>query len=261
MKTKILKTSSVLVLFAMLLVIFAGCGGNGGNQEITTTEPTTEAKPQALVLNSITYQWMGSTKTLTVGQQLELDEYGRIKTFKDGGDVISFQYDDAGNLIRIETAYEEGKIGYENLTFVDGVFTERKYDANNGFRSLQDAKITVEKDSTGRIVKWIEDVKYTDVDDGSIDYKELRYECFYDDNGLLNSVDYYSADKKDHTSNMTYDEKGNLIVFSNVGADGGNEYLRFEFEYTMVDADTVKVQETDNFTAMFNWEYMLNHII
>jgi hypothetical protein len=29
----------------------------------------------------------------------------------------------------------------------------------------------------------------------------------------------------------------------------------------MVDADTVKVQETDNFTAMFNWEYMLNHII
>lgn len=52
-----------------------------------------------------------------------------------------------------------------------------------------------------------------------------------------------------------------FAAHANVGADNGSEYLRVEFTYTMVDADSVLPLETDPCTAFLNWEYMLNHIL
>ena len=259
MKSKWLKISSVVLLLAMVMVIFTGWGEKAP-VEPETTEPTTEAKPQVLVLDSVTYNMLGSDKTFTVGKQLELDGSGRIASLKKTYDSISFQYNDVGAIVRADITDDKGEMGYETWTYVDGIPTERISDPNDGFHVKHERTITSKVDENGRIIELVEDDLQTDPEDGSKEREEIRYEYDYDADGRVSAIRYYDDNELDHTTKLTYDDNGNILVYSNVD-DDNSEYLRFEFTYKSVDADTVTTDNADNFTKVLNWEYLINHVL
>ena len=266
MKEKFLKVLCLIMSLVMLTSALAACGQQKAPTMDTdtqeTTEPTTEPKPQVQVLSGFTYRWTDGPKTMTVGKELTLDAFGRLAGVEKRYDTLGFQYDDTGKLVRLEmTDKEDGTVGYEEWTYTDGLLTARYYNENDGFRSIQDAKVTTKLDEAGRVIELTEKITYTDPEDGSKDSGTIRYEFEYDANGYVSAARYYNAKGKlDHTTNLTYDENGNLLVYSNVGSSAG-EYLRFEFTYEWVDADTVQESQVAPFDYYWNWDSMIGQIL
>ena len=274
------KVLSIVLCLMMLISLLTACGGQeqpdetntdevldavaditDETQEAAEEEPVAEEKPQALVLSEIHCTWMGDSESMTVGSDVTLDNYGRIIGLDDVYDTTAFLYDETGKIVRTEvTAKDDGTVGYEDWVYTDGLMTERHYNENDGFRYLQDTVVTMTTDDSGRIMELYEDITFTDPENGAQEWGSNKYEFDYDANGYVIAVRYYSDGELDHTTNLTYDENGNLLVYSNVGESAG-EYLRFEFVYESVDADTVETFDTDPFDYFLNWEKMTEYFL
>lgn len=276
MKKHWMKILGLVLCLTMVLSLFAGCG-----QSEEAAQPEAEAaqneapekpeeievpevpeeKPQVAVLESVTIYWLGDAETHTVGDDLTLDESGRISGLAKLYDTVAFQYDENGALVRVEVTDDEGSVGFESWTYTDGLLTASEYDPNDGFHSLQDVTVETVCDDAGRVTMITEYTTYTDAEDGSVSQETNVYELTYDEAGRVSEVACTLDGEADHVTQVTYDENGNMLSYVNVGADSGSEYLRVEFAYTMVDEDSVSAPETDPGTAFLNWEYMLNHIL
>ncbi len=271
MKNKTLKLVGLFLACVMLLSLFCACEKTAPEQtspgeetktESQTPDLTQEApKPKAHVIDTISYRWSSSKGTFSVGQNLELDANGKIVSFSDNYSATTCRYNEDGTLSRIdEQKKSSGKTGYETWTYENGDLIANYYDANDGFRSLRDTKVQLNKDENGRVNQRIDKNTFTDVEDGKKSTSTYRYEYNYDENGRIGSFLYYSDNKLDHTTNLTYDVKGNLTVYSNVGSTAG-EYLRIEITYKEVDADTITAQEIDPFVFITNFNNLISYII
>ncbi len=245
----------------MVFTLFAGCGNSTPEEEPTEIE-TTQAAEQVAVLDVISQTWMGDTVTYTVGKEITLDEFGRISIFEDRYDLIKCTYNSDGALEEVNFTYKnkDNKTGFEKWTYENKIPTGCTYEPNS-YRSSRVGVYEVKTDDAGRIIEIIENNTLTDSEDGSTSTQTIKNEYTYDADGKIISNNYYSDGELDHTTNITYDENGNILVYSNIGADSGSEYLRFEFTYKMVDKGTYNVEGQNPNTTYSNWDHLLNHIL
>lgn len=158
------------------------------------------------------------------------------------------------------TDKKDGTVGYETFAYEDFVPTAGAYDPNDGFHSSRETVISTVTDDAGRIIERTEKITFKDAEDGSISYRTDKYTMEYDENGRVVLMSYYSDGEFDHTTELTYDENGNILSYSNKG-ESGREYLRVTFSYTMVDETSVTPMEVDPYVVYQNWEYMIEHIL
>ncbi len=251
MKNNKLKVVCLVICMILSISMFAGCGG-----EEPAPEP--DPVPQVAVLDSFTLTWMGDSKTYSVDSgKLTIDEAGRVATIVKTYDTINCEYNADNALTK---AYiTDG--AFETWTYEGKVPVTDIFDSNGGFRSNRDTTIETTLNEDGTIAELVENIKFTDSEDGSVSYGTNKYVYTYDANGRITSVDYYSDGEKDHTTNLQYDENGNILSYANVGADSGSVYLRIDFGYVMVDETSVTLTETDPFTTVYNWESLLGEFI
>lgn len=277
------KVTALLLCLAMLLTLFVGCGNSSEKEpeidteafkeafaeqeaasaaavEVPAEEPEPEV-PQVAVLSEITVYWLGDADTYTVGSDLTLDESGRIVAIQKLYSDIACTYDADGALIEAATTQDDGAVGYERWTYVDKQYTEYNYDPNDGFHSLRNAPVELTLDDAGNVIAMLQNMTLTDAEDGSVSYRMDQYEFTYDEAGRVSTATYYTDGEADNTATFTYDENGNLLSCSHVGADSNSEYLRFAFTYTMVDETSLTPVEIDPFTAYLNWHHLSTQLL
>ena len=262
---------SKICLFLSLLMIFSlfcGCGKTEPEVPVIPdiefpSVPEVPAEPEKVsVLDQITVYTFGDGETYSVGNNLSLNNNGKLQKIDKRYSYSEFFYNEDSSLYEIlKTDPDDGSVGYERWYYTDGLVSEGDVDPNDGFHSLK--KIDVEKtfDSEGRVIELIQNVEYTDAEDGSIDYGVIVYEIGYDGNGKVSTLKYYSDGKLDHRSVLEYDEFGNLTLYSNTDPSTGNEYLRVELSYKLVDESGFEIPETDSFTEFCNFLLSLNTIL
>ncbi len=259
MKAKIFRILSLVLCLAMALTLFTACG-KGNESETTTLEETTEPIEQIAVLDTVKLTWGGSTKTYTVGKELTLDENGRISEFLDSKETVRCTYNADGILTEVtSTNNSSNKVATETWSYENKLPVSCKYTSNN-YRSSRDTTYSVVTDDSGKILERTENNTYTDSDDGSKSSDTTKYEYTYDESGKIVSLTYSKNGKIDHTSNITYDENGNITVYSSKGSELG-EYLRFELTYKMVDKGTYNIEGQDSYTKFLNWDLFYTYFI
>ncbi len=273
MKNRSLKATALILAVLSVLFAFSACNTNGGPQKTesesvsaaadtaapaTETEAQTEAEPLPLVLEKLTLNvsFYNKPQIFNVGSDLELNESGLISGVKKSSSEYEITYNDDFSISKLQIV---GTDGGEEWEYVDGKLSSGIYDLKNGFRSRQEKIYSVETDDLGRVTKLTLDITFTDPSDGSVTQGSTRYDFFYGEDGRISSIDYYAKGSKDHTVHLTYDEAGNLLVYSCVGSTGG-EYLRVELTYTESDG-TVIPADVDNFTNVYNLQSILEHLI
>ncbi len=255
MKRNKLTVVSIILSLVMAMSLVVGCGAQG---DATISE---EPKEQVWVLSEIAYKWVDGPKTMSVGDKITLDEYGRVVEIMKTYDSVKCQYDEEGILVRAEIEdKDDGTVGYESWTYTDGVLNARYRDPNDGTHSIHDVQITINKDASGRAIELIESITYIDPENGSKENEVAKYEYEYDGNGYVSVVRYYKNGKLDNTANLTYDENGNLVSCSHTGGSMG-EYLRYDLKYEQVDADTVKTKKLEPFDYYQNLKRVFEKIL
>lgn len=242
-------------LAVAMMVSFSGCK----SETNVTVEP--EVK-QVSALNEIKITWMGKTTSYTVGSKMTLNEFGQIYEIDKLYNDYSMEYTEDGAIKKINILKDDPeKNGYKTVDYENGIPVSSEYSPNDGFRSSKKSTITVEKDTNEQIIAMEEKNVYTDAEDGSTSRDVTKYEYEYDQNGKISEIKYFKDGKLDHTTQIGYDENGNMIKYANVGASNNSVYLSVEIIYEMVDETTVSPKDLDNFTAVNNFEIILNQIL
>lgn len=255
---RITKRLLFIICICLIPILCISCAKTTPEQ--TDTQPQSSEIAQVTVLDSLYINWMDEEKTYTAGSEITLDTFGRISQVVKRYEKLDCEYNENGLITKVTvTQKDDGKTGYETWAYDGTAPASGSYEPNN-IRSAKETVYTTTTDSNGRITEILADITLTDSEDGSVSQKIDKYIYTYDANGRVATIDYYSDEKLDHTTTLTYDEEGNLIVYSNYGSSLG-EYLRFEFTYKTVDAGTVNVEETDPFITVFNFESLSNHIL
>lgn len=258
MKTKAFRILSLVLCLILALTAFTACGTK--NNESTTQETTTQSVEQIAVLDTITVIMGSSKKTFTVGKEITLDEKGRISNLATRYDTTTFSYNEDGLLFEAaSTNNDSGKTATEVWTYENKLLSSCTFTSNN-YRSSRDATFNVVTDADGRMIELTENNTYTDSDDGSKSSDVTKYEYIYDESGKVASLTYSKNGEIDHTSTFTYDENGNITVYSSKGSELG-EYLRFQFTYKMVDKGTYDLDSQDAVTKFFNWDMLCTYFI
>ena len=238
---------------------------NTETQTVDTESQTadTETQPveidQVSVLDSLDIRWAGEAKTYTAGSELTLDASGRIGQVTKRYEKLECAYNENGLITKVTITRSDNSTGYETWTYEGSAPVSGDYEPNN-YRSAKDIVYSAKTDDEGRITEILEDITLTSAEDGSVSEKNDRYIYAYDADGRVASIDYYSDGKHDHTTTLTYDENGDLSVYSSRGSDQ-TEYLRVAFTYKTVDADSVSTAKADPFVTAFNFDRLLNHIL
>ncbi|MBQ4556336.1 MAG: hypothetical protein IJA60_01645 [Clostridia bacterium] len=265
-----LKSVSLFLALIMVSMIFVGCGETvvelpeqiveTTTYNITAAETTVVVAPeQVAVLDTIGIEWI-SDDTLVVGEDVLTDEFDRIISIKSRYETDDCEYNDDGYLTRVNITNDDGSVGFEEWTYENMIPVSVKYDPNDGFHSMKDIKIDTKLDND-RIVELIENITYTDSEDGSVDNGVNKYEYEYGEDDRIVSVKYYSDGELDHVTKLTYDEDGNLTEYTNVDPENNRAYLSISFTYKLVDKTEVDLVEKGSFVYFYNFENLLNYIL
>lgn len=250
----------ILFLFSALLCLSI-CACSNNSDEANSTPSRSETK-QTLVVERIDITWNGKTKSYTNGSNMTIDDFGQISKIKQLYKDYSFEYKNDGFIEKINIINEDPeKTGYETFSYENGNPNYCEYNPNDGFRSQRKSTIATETDGSERIISITENNTYTDADDGNISYDTTKYEYEYDVNNNITAIKYHKDNKLDHTTEITYDANGNITKYSNIGVSNNSTYLSVQFSYKSVDESSVKIKDTDSFTAIYNFEMILKHIL
>lgn len=282
MKRNMLHIIRLTLCFAMCMFLFAGCDKKENDSMIVASEApqfseaTSEATedtaeeiheevpeliPQVAVLETFSVEWLGRTDTYEVGKNLVLDEYGRISQIIKRSETVFCTYGENGELVKASSTKDDVEGAFQTWNYENNEPTSSCYDPNGGFRSRRDTTFEIHSDEEGLIQSLAEKIKLTDSDDGSISYRDDLYEYSYAENYWIDSIAYYSKGKMDHTTEITYDDDGNILSYVNVGADSKEAYLKIQFTYKMVDGNSITPMDKNNFIELFNWESLLSEFI
>ena len=243
-----MKQIKIFVCLFMLLALCVGC----------QSEPK-----QISVLDSMSVTTMTEKgKVYTVGDNLSVSGIHQITEIQHRYDTVNVEYNESGLVTKVNTTdNDDGKVGYETFTYTDNLVSERDLNPNDGFRYLIKTEVEYEFDADGRVVKKVEYNTKTDLEDNSVSTDTNTLEYAYNELGQVEKINYYIGAKLDHTTTITYDENGNITVYSNSAASYG-EYMRIEFTYKLVDESTVEnVTVLDPFIYYMNLELLINHIL
>ena len=268
-----MKRILAIIMTLCILMSLCACGsettddnGKTPTTEMPTTEmpttemPTTEPIVMVPVLQAIKVSWLDDYE-YTVGKNMEINEFGQIKQVMKRYEIIDVLYDEEHRVSTVNiTDKDDGTVGYESFSYENGIPVKAERDLKDGFTYTYVKDITNEVDDAGRVVKVVENILYTDPDNGTTKKEIDIYEIEYDDNGYVTQFAFYSDGDFDHTTEITYDEYGNVLVFSSKGSDG-SEYLRFEFSYELVEEGSVTPITLDPFTIYQNVEYIVGPIL
>ncbi len=273
MKKRNSKFPGVLLCCLSVLALCGGCGGGSDApdadvqppaQTSTPTPsptPTPTPVPQVAVLDGITVTWSVEDAEYTAAD-MTLDEAGRLAHLTKKHETLDFTYDANGSLTKVDiTENDDGAVGFQEWTYEDRIPTTSTLRPPEGIAtSARDTQIETTLNDVQQVATQTMTTVHTS--DGESETRVTRYEYRYDENGRVTSADYYSdKGNLDHTTNVTYDDAGNILSYSNIGAESGQEYLRLDLTYKMVDATTVAPVETDGFTVFNNFVSMLDHIL
>lgn len=256
-----MKKTIAFLLVLCLCTFLCACGG--AEQE-TANEPAEPIKQVPCIYKiEITriHDTYDEVNVYTVGENISLNNYGQILQVEKQYNIIDVVYDE-NNLISMitETDKDEGGIGYEYFTYDNGMLAASQFDPDSDYLFSNEIKTTYETDADGQTIKKTDNVVNTDPQDGSKKKSICTEEYEYDENSRIVLLKYYSDGDFDHTTEFTYDENGNLLSQSYKGSDG-NEYLRIDLSYAMVDETEVSLLNPDNFTLFTYWDCLIGHIL
>lgn len=248
------KLLSMLMAFVMCMSLCA-CA-----QEISEVPIET-----VIVMDEIIVSWLGST-TYTNGSNLSINEFGQISELvkESNGERCRFEYADDGSVCEMNSVWNgfSGLITNQTeILYENGIPNYLEYKTTSPVKASKKTKISSETNEKGQITTLSESVTYTDPKDGSVRHGTDKNEYIYDGSGKVVSIKNYSDGKQDHTTVITYDENGNLLEYKNIAASDNSVYLSVKFVYKLVDKNSVKSKNIDNFTTVYNFTEMLNYIL
>ena len=256
-KRPIITISSVVGVVALVVFICVLIANSGNHTQKNLVE--LPEKVQMPVLDSIKIDWVFNS-TYTVGKELTLDSVGRIKELSTIHETTEFSYSDNGLLEKVTvTQKDDGKVGYESWKYDENKPVSSVYEPNS-FRSSNKTVYTTKTDENGRVSEISANITLKDSEDGSTSKRKDKFIFSYDENGRVSSYKYYTKNKLDHTAFLSYDDHGNITVFSCKGS-GGKEYLRIELSYKMVDSASEDALKVDAFNQIFNWEKTVEYLL
>lgn len=241
------------LLVALMLVAAACIGCTGENDNVSG---------QGFVLDGFSIDWGGDTAHHQVGEDITINDAGQIIKYENYYGVNDFSYNDDGSLAAVTTTSNKNDtVGTKTFTYNEGKLTGFVYDPNDGFHSKQEASIELQTDDDGKVNALTENITYTDSEDGSVSKGINKYEYSYGSDGQLSTVTYSSDGDVDNITTLSYDNNGNLLRYSSAKPDTGDVYLEVNFEYKMVNENTVSNRNTDSFAAIYDWQQILKYIL
>lgn len=242
-------------LLVALMLVAAACIG-------CTSENGDNAAGQGFVLDGFSIDWGGDTAHHQVGEDITINDAGQIIKYENYYDVNDFSYNDDGSLVAVTTTSNKNDtVGTKTFTYDEGKLTGFVYDPNDGFRSKQEAIIKLQTDENGKVTAVTENLTYIDSEDGSVSKGINKYEYRYGSDGRISTVTYSSDGEVDNITTLSYDDNGNLLSYSSAKPDTGDVYLEVNFEYKMIDKNTVSNRNTDSFVALYDWQQILKYIL
>ncbi len=266
-----MKRILALTMALVIALLLVACGGEKTNKpeldptnEPVKPDPVEEGQPQeqvkqVSVLDTVTVFWLNEKHTYTVGEQMNLNAYGQISRIQLKYELSEIEYGDDHLITFVSNTHSNGKIGTEQWTYEDGMPASNTYRPNNIY-SNRDTVYEIKRGADGSVTEIIEKNTLTDSDDGTVKERVSGYEYTYDGDGHIDHLEYYVNGKVDHTTDITYNEDGNMTVYSSVDPSNGKEYLRVEFTYKDIDDNGVVIP-LDGFTVVFNWSNLLSYFL